>query len=195
MCFSEKASLVAFFTGMLGSLFCFLGKTPKHNIVGLFFAFVSLMQIVDYLLWRHKKCDDYNKTISVIGMILNHLQPIILALLVVMYMPNANKRTILTIVLVYLCFILPYSLQFLKNVECTIKDRKDWTWNKVSYAGLVYLIFTICLASLFYIPTGLIGSAVVVLTYIISNIVYPNKPGAVWCYFITGIPILYRLIH
>ena len=64
MCFSEKASLIALVAGLSSSLMCYSVGKPDYKIVGLFFAFVTLMQLVDYLLWRHQVCDAYNKMVS-----------------------------------------------------------------------------------------------------------------------------------
>ena len=36
------------------------------------------MQGIEFLLWKHPVCDDYHKAVSVAGMILNHLQPVVL---------------------------------------------------------------------------------------------------------------------
>ena len=86
MCFSKEVSLVTFILGLFTSYLCYSVNTPEYKIIGLFFAFVILMQGIDYLLWEHQQCDDLNKNISTTGMLLNNLQPIILFILKNVYL-------------------------------------------------------------------------------------------------------------
>ena len=116
MCYSAEASIISFTAGMIGSLLCISLGSNTDKMIGYFFAFVSLMQGVDYLLWTHQKCDDYNRIVSIIGMILNHLQPIVAALLVFYYnSKNKYNKYIFMTIIIYLLVIVPYSLQFLQN--------------------------------------------------------------------------------
>lgn len=195
MCFSEKASLVAFVAGMSGSLLCFLRRSPKHAIVGLFFAFVTLMQLIDYLLWRHKTCDEYNKTVSKIGMILNHLQPLVLALLIAWYLPNANKTAIIAISLVYLTFIVPYSLKYLQNPECSIKGQNGWAWSGMNGSSTTYTMFIACMVALSSFIDPLIGPFVSFFTLLLSMLLYSKQSGAVWCFFVVAIPSWYGMFY
>ena len=122
MCFSAEISIITFIVGIIGSLLCIsLGK-PVDKILGYFFIFVSLMQGIEYLLWNHQKCDNYNRFLSILGMVLNHLQPIVLGLLILYFNKNVSTKIMYLIMFLYLCAIIPYSIQFLnnKNLECTI---------------------------------------------------------------------------
>jgi nicotinamide riboside transporter PnuC len=91
MCFSPEASIRSLLAGVFGSLLCISLGTTKDKIVGYFLGFVSLMQGIEYLLWKHQKCDNYNKVISITGMILNHLQPFILGVIVLILNPKIEK--------------------------------------------------------------------------------------------------------
>ena len=61
-----------------------------YKVIGLIFIFFSLMQGIEYLLWSHQECDEYNKMISTLGMVLNHLQPIVLFILLYIYITKNN---------------------------------------------------------------------------------------------------------
>ena len=191
MCFSEKASLTAFLVGMTSSLYCYsLGK-PNDKVFGLFFAFVSLMQLIDYLLWRHQVCDAYNKMVSLFGMILNYLQPIILAVLLIMYKSDINRKAIHYIIGVYLLFMIPYSMQ---SSGCTIKSKNpNWKWNNGMYHDIVNLIYTLCLCLLFYYGFGLSAAILAFLSVLLSRIFYSKQIGATWCFFVVGFPFVYAL--
>ena len=193
MCFSEKASLTAFLVGMTSSLYCYsLGK-PNDKVFGLFFAFVSLIQLIDYLLWKHQVCDAYNKMVSLFGMILNHLQPIILAVLLIMYKSDINRKAISYIIGVYLLFMIPYSLQS-SGGGCTIKSKNpNFKWNNEKYHNIVNTIFMICLTLLFYYGFSLRAAILTVVTILFSQIFYSKQVGATWCFFAVGFPVMYAL--
>lgn len=198
MCFSQNASIVSFLVGMSSSLYCYSLGTPDSKVFGVFFAFVSLMQTIDYLLWRHQFCDYYNKAVSMFGMILNHFQPILLGLLLLLYKSSSiNKNTVLYILGVYLLFIIPYSMQFIDNPECTIKDHKTgFQWNGIEKnKTITYLVFLLCISALFYLGFGSYAGILSVLTFVLTIIFYSSKVGATWCFFAVGVPVLYALKH
>ena len=101
------------------------------------------MQGIEYLLWTHQKCDNYNRFVSILGMILNHLQPFVLGLIILF----CNKHLIHTklIMFLYLLLIIPYSIQFLfnKKSQCTIKNTENhlsWKWNLMNY-NFLFILF------------------------------------------------------
>ena len=85
MCFSASLSLLSFTLGITGSILVYTLDGPSNKIIAMFLGFVSFMQLIEYLLWIHQICDDYNKLLSKIGMWLNQLQPIVLGLLVLIF--------------------------------------------------------------------------------------------------------------
>ena len=90
MCFSKEVSLITFIVGFISSVLCFLSESPTYKILGLFFINVVMVQLTEYLLWDHPKCDDYNKRVSVIQMIIINLQPMVL-FMAVLYYNNIDK--------------------------------------------------------------------------------------------------------
>ena len=210
MCFSPEASIRSLLAGVFGSFLCISLGTTKDKIVGYFLGFVSLMQGIEYLLWKHQKCDNYNKVISIIGMILNHLQPFILGVIVLILNPkSANYGIILSLMVFYLIVFIPYSYQFLKmkGTLCTIKGKSStdkhehliWQWNNLPYSKFCYLIFLFVMCSIFILgipnkKSGLYFAAIAAITYGTSIIFYPREvAGALWCYYTAYIPFLYYL--
>lgn len=117
-------------------------------VLGSFLFYVSFMQFIEYLLWKHQKCDNYNKIVSIIGMILNHMQPIILGIIIILIAKPKieNIYIIISVMCIYfLCAIL-YSIEFLRNNgQCTIKNRKtkhlDWKWNGVIFIIVCFIVY------------------------------------------------------
>jgi hypothetical protein len=204
MCYSANVSLFTFIVGMISSIACFQIKDKNYKIIGVFFGFVICMQLIEYLLWNHQKCDNYNKTLSILGMILNHLQPIVLFFVIKHYNKKAEK--LWPMLLLYLCFIIPYSIQFLKSKDlCTIKGKGghlSWNWNKLPYAGIVYIAFLMSMVifSIYGFPSmsqGILFSIISVLSFIFSVLIYKNVEtvGAMWCFFAVFAPVFYILLN
>ena len=118
MCFSPLASLSTFLIGIIGAILCLTLGTPTDKLVGLIFGFVSSMQGIEFALWENQTCNDMNKIISVLGMVLNHLQPIVLSILILLLNPNLStmtKQIIILSTIIYAIVITAYSLQFISN--------------------------------------------------------------------------------
>jgi hypothetical protein len=81
MCISASASLNAFLFNLISAIsLVYFGNNelkPLNLIVALFSVFTSFMQLIDLGIWLDLGCDKgYNKTASIIGPIINFLQPI-----------------------------------------------------------------------------------------------------------------------
>lgn len=200
MCYSEEISLFTFTIGISFSILLIFTKDKFNKLLGYFLGFVSIMQFIEYLLWRHPICDNYNKTISIVGMILNHLQPIILAL-VTGLIYSQQLKVLFLISLVYLAVIIPYSLQFTENLQCTTRQcgatdpHLVWNWNTLNYSKIVYIIFLASFVGigLFGMPSdmGVMFSTIAVLTYGISSLVYDRKVmGSLWCFWAAFFPAI-----
>ena len=194
MCFSKNISLFTFLTGIIGGLLCYSTGIPEYKIIGLLYAFVSLMQGIEYLLWIHQTCDDYNRLLSTIGMILNHLQPVILCILLFYFKEKFNKK-ILLLLIIYLIVIIPYSLKF-KN-ECTMKENThlNWEWNHMDNAEITYAVFliTLIIFGLFIPNIGKSFSLITLISYFFSYFIYKGTVGSMWCFFSAFIPIIYYI--
>ena len=195
MCFSKEVSLVTFILGLFTSYLCYSVNTPEYKIIGLFFAFVILMQGIDYLLWEYQQCDDLNKNISTTGMLLNHLQPIILFILKNVYLKTSKVEVF--VLIVYLLFIIPYSLQFIKDKKCTEKSKNNhllWKWNGLDYAEITYIIFLITLVILSSFNKSF--SLIIFLSFFLSYFIYHNETvvGNMWCFFAVFAPLFFYIL-
>lgn len=158
MCFSASMSLFSFIAGITGSTMVYSLGTFPDKIFAICYGFVSFMQIIDYLLWNHLVCDDYNRIVSICGMLLNHLQPIVLGGAILWLnerLPPVNRMVILAILGIYTLVISAYSWEFLitKEKKCTLKDNEDhlhWNWNYMKYFQFAYTSFLLTMGSLWY---------------------------------------------
>jgi len=202
MCYSAKVSLLSFSVGIFFSFLLTQSSNKFHNLLGYFLGFVSFMQFIEYLLWKHQVCDDSHKNISLLGMILNHLQPVVLGF-ITLFFYNKNIPALLTIMGVYLLVIVPYSLQFVSDLRCSTKQCGStdphivWNWNNMKYNEIVYYTFLATFVGIGILgmpsPQGALFSFGAVSTYVLSNLVYDRKVmGSLWCFWTAFIPaILY----
>jgi hypothetical protein len=198
MCYNKETSITTYIVGSLSSLYLILSKNKSYNIAGTFFLFVSQMQLIEYLIWKHQvKCDDYNIKISNIGSILNHLQPIILYLSINFFNKNIKNKEILNVMIgIYILCAIKYST-YVYPLNCTILDNKNhlfWKWNHSKYNLYFYILFLVTLILLSYFgftkPYNIIFAFIIIGTYLLSLYKYGNTKavGAIWCWFAALIP-------
>lgn len=206
MCFSKEVSLFSFITGIISSYLLYSLGDVNSKITGLFLMFVSLMQGIEFLLWSNQECDETNKKISYVGMILNHLQPIVFGFLILYFnggLQNLNTGVIILTMIIYTIKIIPYSNQFTDDLRCTIKNEDDhllWNWNLMEFSKSVYFIFviSICVMSVFGFTDakeGLMFSLITTTSYIGSYMLYGREnTGTMWCFYAVLIPLFTYLI-
>lgn len=204
MCFSAESSVITFILGILGAILCISLGSITDKIIGYFFGFTSLIQGIEYLLWKHQYCDDYNRKISILGMILNNSQPFVLGLIILLINTKTpNKNWIILFMILYLYVIIPYSIQFDRKKQCTLKDETHlkWNWNLMKKSSFVYTVFIIflCLFGLLGFPKFIYGvyfSLIVIISYLTTEYFYSATfSGALWCYYSAFLPIIYYLLR
>jgi hypothetical protein len=205
MCFSPLASISTFLIGIIGAILCVSLGTPTDKLVGYFFGFVSSMQGIEFALWENQTCNDMNKIITILGMVLNHLQPIVLSILILLLnndLSHTTRQVIILSTIIYAITIAAYSYQFISDDDgCTLKNEYnhlEWDWNGMKYRDIVYVIFLFMLMMLFYIGTpnkksGILLSGISLISYLISFFIYKDKKvvGSLWCLFASFTPVLW----
>lgn len=204
MCFSAQASLSTLVIGLVGSLAVYQLPKPEDKVLGLFFAFISLMQGIDYILWTHPHCDAFNRDVSRVGMWLNHHQPIVLSSLILAFFPKTPwKSVILLLTTLYFSSVLAYGLQFHRlpiEQQCTHTETEPhirYSWSTLPGAIPLY-VFLLCLfvvLPLLGFQDKTIASAVVItgsLSWITTDLVYEKRYfSSLWCFYAAFLPLLY----
>jgi len=200
MCFSEGASLATLLVGLTSSAFVYSIGRPRDKIWGIFFAFVSLMQLIEYLLWKHKVCDAYNKMLSMFGIILNLLQPVVFFFLVMYFKDIPNKKPLYIIITLYVALLSKHFIDYMKSPSCIVKGEGGhlrWKWADLKSAWFFHLIYIVSFMALGYY-SGMNGALWgVPLLYTISYAVYSraNVVGEMWCVLAVFAPIAYYLVQ
>jgi hypothetical protein len=208
MCYNKETSITTYVIGSIASLYLIYKKDEmEYKIIGGFFLYVIQMQMIEYLLWNHRvKCDKYNINISTIGSILNHLQPIVLFLLIKNLNPiiyEKNKRFIDLLLGVYIVNLLLYSLN-IYPMECTTLDNSNhlyWKWNHKKNGLLFYIIFIVVQTLLSYLgfiyPFNIVFVIILLGSFLISKYIYGDTKavGAIWCWYAALVPVFIMIFN
>lgn len=228
MCYSEEQSRKSFVINLITCyiLYTYKENSPTFKILALFFAFVGIMQFLDIIFWTHQNVKDpeqarINYITTKIAMFANHLQPIVLALLIYIYKKSLGyfSRIILSI---YLLSITVYTFNTYNKITYTlqekvsVKDTNDlffpnpeddyikpslkWEWNLQDNSFIVYMIFLTTLMVLSYenfsYPFNIVLTFINIFTFILSAYYYKGQSlGRFWCKFAAWVPLFFILIH
>jgi hypothetical protein len=229
MCFSEEQSKKSL---LFNTITCYILYTYYNSsdtrILALFFKFVGLMQLFDLIFWRNQNIQDptesvINYTTTKIAMLANHLQPIVLGLLIYIFTGSLGELSkimlaIYTITITYYTICIwnkiNYTLSMTdssvrqdtlsmtdSSVTSTSNDISNslkWDWNLQKSNLQVYFIFLLTLSVLAYenfdYPINIILLFINLITFLLSAYYFKSQfIGRFWCKFASFVPIIFIL--
>jgi hypothetical protein len=204
MCINKEVSLITYGIGICSCIILYL---RGYKIEALFYGFIIQMQLIEYLLWLNNRCDNINKIITKIGIFINHLQPVILYLLVINLNDKINEYLKIIIHISIIIYLISVSIYFSFNYKllnsCTIgiPNEKELQWD-IQYGKnkIFYFIFVISLVLLLLLglnKNNYINAYIIFLTFIISYVKYfeTKSIGTIWCLLAAYIPLLLNIIY
>lgn len=212
MCFNYKVSLLTFGIGIIFSIILIkYGNTKyilENKTFGIFYLFIALIQFMDFLFWidLHNTIG-INKITTILGPILNVLQPNILYLIKILYykpninisptLGNFNLQIAILNCLYFLYFIIFYK-EFLTTdkliTQTTKTNHLEWPWIKYANPYFYIILLTV---NIFYLSNFKYALVTFLITFafLIISVKYFNyNIGELWCFFGAFSPaILYFL--
>lgn len=201
MCYTIRASIFSF---VVNALSCVLLYTTYNKTLALLFAFVGLMQLYDIVFWLNQRPNALNFWTTKLAMMTNHLQPIVLALLI-MYVEKRTLAPISKWLLIAYCIVAAvYSIYAWIHTDYTLVNYRRangslfWQWNYL-FSNWVYVSFlmlfiaTICALMLqhFPAPINYIVTAIALLSVILSRVTFKGQAtGRFWCWMAGFIPVV-----
>lgn len=193
MCYDIQTSLIALFINIVTSIYLYQSTNKQLQVIALFFLFVGFMQFWDAIFWTYDTSTTINIYSTKMAMIWNHLEPIVLALLIPMIMKTQLSVPSKLIVCVYTISIVIYSIYGWNTLKGTGQTNQTcgslyWQWNNMKGSSIVYSLFLVCLVVLAYQFTGWIRVLCISLTllsFFFSVYKYriSYSTGRFWCYF------------
>ena len=195
MCYSERASLIAFLTNCCSSFVLY----QYNKVLALYMAYVGLMQLYDYIFWTNLGETPVNYITTKVAMVINHLQPIVLALLITQINKTELDDLTKKVLYMYGICVFIYTVVHWHEVNYTVVTEKshpslEWKWNNLSGGSIVYFLYLLSIVMLLYhhFPSQLNTYLVFVAmsSFILSYYYYKSQGiGRFWCYFAAYIPL------
>jgi hypothetical protein len=196
MCWNQYVSLNTFvFSTFVLCLMIYNDKYTPYKINptnGMYFYFFvlsfSLMQLIEYFIWKNINNKEKVRTISIYGQLLVIIQPIVSLLM----LKNLLLKSIMIIT-----YIIAASILFIrsnKNYKTTILNgHLKWSWMPVSYPVLFIWLFCLMFS---FIVNGyykyILGALFLLLITYWSN--YNNGTwGTLWCWSINLFMIFFAI--
>jgi len=206
MCWNADISLNTFIFAFFTLIFIYITntytryKTPYFDnpLMYLFVFSVSLMQLVEFFLWRNLKNKDLNYQFSKMALYVILLQQVIIMFMI----PTLAIRY--SILAVYCIFIFLFMFYFKKlnnpiNYHTSVAKNGHLSWDWINYKGyeniwiLIFLLFYIVPA---FFTNNIILLVALTITLLISLFFYfrDNTFGTMWCWG-SNLLLLYFIIN
>jgi hypothetical protein len=198
MCFSAKASLGAFLIGLVGSLLL-VSLGGRTNIsFGVFFIFISLIQLMDFAIWSDLGNKiGLNKAATMIGPILNVGQPLIMFIIKIVVFQHFQLDFIALLIpllnAVYAGYLARIYYLFIKSGDLTTKVEQGhlkWPWLKYANPIAYLIMFVINALYLTEFRFSLFVTIITLFFLFLSKSYFAYHVGEMWCYFGAFIPML-----
>jgi hypothetical protein len=170
------------------------------------YEFILIMQLLDFLCWTDQKCGLQNRLATKAALIQNMLQPIVVVLILLNYTQVTNKNLKGIVSLLLAVYIGTVFYKFYYNnynpVTCLKPTSRckhleyNW-WSTVSeYSIFIYLLPII--GGLYFLlkskKFAIIHSLYIIISFIVSGVVYSCGVPSIFCLFATGGPVLNYLL-
>jgi len=198
MCFSAKASLGSLLIGFVGSLLL-VSLGDRTNIsFGVFFIFISLIQLMDFAIWSDLDNKiGLNRIATMIGPILNVGQPLIMFIIKRIVYQNRGFDVVAGLNALYTaCLIRTYYL-FIKAGDLSTKVEQGhlkWPWLRHTDKVAYLIMFVINALYLSEFRFSLVVTSITGFFLFISHSYFAYHVGEVWCYFGAFIPMIVYLL-
>jgi hypothetical protein len=197
MCYTFKASIANGIISLVTSMIVYANTTNKIvKSLALFFLFVGLMQWYDAIFWMTDKTN-VNYFFTKLAMITNHLQPIILYLLISQSI-HMNYMTQLSL-MTYMAYALVYSIYAFYTIDYTVvtelsSPTLDWKWNNLPGAEMMYFLFLMVFTLVSLNIPGILGIVMLILnfgSFFFSYYTFKRENiGQMWCILASYAPLI-----
>lgn len=205
MCYTARDSINSFLAVIIsGTIILSFISYTELRIAIIYLMFVGIMQLFDYILWKNIPPSIINKIVTKFAIITLHIQPLILALLILLYKKKLGYYSKIAILL-YTIIVIPYTIYCLTKVNYTDKNPLgyglEWKWNTLNGMGVLYISYLLTIILLIienfkgYLKYLLF--VIFIGSYIFSLWKYYiyNVGGRFWCNYSGFIPIILLICH
>ena len=179
MCWSERVSLNTYIVAVFGTVFALMNGMPINIVVWL--HIFSLMQLVEYFIWKNLHDPYWNQFFSSMGLLLLVIEPI--ASMFLMEAGTLRNGVMLAYVL-FLLLVLYLYYPWKPHTKVGSNGHLQWFWQNMNMP----FIFNLIWVSFFLLPIflakhyvlGMVGVVTVIITILTYN--KAGTWGSMWCW-------------
>lgn len=204
MCFNYKVSLFTFSIGVIFSILLIKYGNKKYflenKITGIFFILISSIQFMDFLFWIDIKNKlGINHITTILGPILNVLQPVIFYIIKYFYYrPNIltfknNNLPVFILNFLYFIYFIGMYINFLSHgnlTTTTSHGHLKWPWIEYANPNYYLLVLSVNIFYLFDFKYALILFSILYIFLFLSVKYFSYNYGELWCFFGSFMPLI-----
>lgn len=204
MCYSKESSLNGYILGVSSSVILLNSDNESYKHIGLLFLSISLMQLLEYMIWSDERCVKWNNIASKLIFVVLSMQVIFLFLggylFNTLYISNNILIGIICLIVSFLLYYIIDVFVINKNVLWCTKANKEsghliWA-NSDKYLTMSRLVYYLS-----YLIVCLLGKnrkvfllllLLFILTLVYSKIsIMKGMYYSKWCYYGVMIPVVF----
>lgn len=212
MCYSPNVSLFAFVVAIASSSVLLLWDpvSPAIRAIAVALAFVSIMQVFDYLFWTHAawaRRPALNAALTKLAMLANHAQPLVLFAVLHHWLGRSEANTDSNIARILLATytvaaVVYTAVAWPRLTGTFVRPETNgslyWEWNYMPGSRLLYVLYTAAIVStlMAYLPRplGYATSGFAVASVIFATLWYKGRvSGRMWCWIAALFPAVLLL--
>lgn len=166
MCVNQETSLATFLLGTFCAGYIARRGTAETTTVATILVLVSLMQLIEFFMWRDQDCGTTNRLASLAAIVVLFLQPVVLLLVVIAIARKRQKplsfghRSAATLVVLALAtsfgLIMYRALKLEKSQAdalCSLKDphscRLQWSVLRILFENMAPVVIAVAFTAYF----------------------------------------------
>lgn len=204
MCYSAESSIISFLIGGSVSIYLLNSKNNTNKHVGLFFLTVSLIQLLEFMMWVDQDCGLLNDIASRSILLVLSSQIYGIFLGAYLYKTTIIPENILKILLLPITIIFLYlglkNYFNTKNNWCTRPNEdRSLQWanmknEKHIYTYLYYGVFILAPFLMKELWKGLLIFILGLISFLFTRYENSITSNSRWCYYSAFVPLLFALI-
>jgi hypothetical protein len=168
------------------------------------------MQLFDWIFWETQDLEDeksktVNYTFTKIAMVVNHLQPLVLAALIYIYKGYVNEVSLILLT-IYIISITIYTVKAYSKIDYTREKYIPetqlktlyWQWNTQEHSVFVYTMFLLAMSGLLFYnfdyPLNIINVMINIISFLVAGYyVKGYTVGRWWCTIASFVPLIFLI--
>jgi hypothetical protein len=183
MCWNETVSLNTFIFSLFGINFAYFNSVINGYEYLFYYSFIS-MQLLEYFAWKYLNNKKINRLLSMLGVFLVFIQPILFILIPNKVKFNIKASLITLYVIFFTCITISYNSLAITDfsMEKAANGHLAWNWlTNAPYCNLIWLSFFLVI--LLFIKKYILFTIHLIFFLTIYYTYYKTKTwGSLWCW-------------